>query len=140
MARLKFDLEIAFYFSQIVLFRPFLHALANDSSVTQEQTSRALICLKVASHALAEYEAMNLQGHLNSASWMSLYTLFLSVICLIFLIATQDGTRRPVEAWRKAEIGARLLTAASCPGLGSRQCLKVLKVFSEAREIIHTAV
>ncbi|KIX07569.1 uncharacterized protein Z518_02222 [Rhinocladiella mackenziei CBS 650.93] len=138
-ARLKYELEMSYYFGQIVLYRPFLHYLANMSeggSVTQQQSQRALICTKIASIVITRSEAMHAQGMLCSASWTSIYTLFLSVVCLTFLIATQSGTNRPIEAYRRAESGIRLLAATACPGMGSVQCLGVLKQL--VRRLSHT--
>ena len=123
---------MAYYFGQIVLYRPFLHYLANISqgtAATKQQSQRALICIKIASVVIARSEAMQAQGLLSSASWTSIYTLFLAIVCLTFLIATQRGTKSPIEAWRRAESGIRLLASTSCPDMGSSQCLGVLKVF-----------
>jgi len=60
--------------------------------------------------------------------WPSIYTIFLSVISLIFLIATQPGTLEPAEAYRKAETGIRILAATACENNGSERCLEILKV------------
>lgn len=119
-----------YYFSQLVLYRPFLHYLASmsESCTVTQQSHRALLCTKMASIVVTRTEAIHAQGMLHSASWTSTYTLFLSVVCLIFLIATQRGTKQPLEAWRRAECGIRLLASISCPGMGAAQCLLVLKV------------
>lgn len=50
------------------------------------------------------------------------------MVCLIFLIATREGTQQPIEAWRKAVSGIRLLASTKCHETCSKQCLEILKV------------
>ncbi|OAL31192.1 hypothetical protein AYO22_01225 [Fonsecaea multimorphosa] len=136
---LRYELEMAFYFARIVLYRPFLHYLARMSdggSVTQEQSRRALVCIRYASMAIDQSQAMWDRDLLHPASWTSIYTIFLSVVCLMFLIATQKGTKNPIEAWRNADRGIRLLASTSCLEQGSIQCLGVLKQL--VRRLSHT--
>lgn len=129
--RLKFELEMTSFFGKIVLYRPFLHYLAKSSDglpTAQKASQRALACIRIASTAITRAEAIQQLGLLPPASWTSIYTIFLSVACLIFLIATRDGPRSPIEAWRKAESGIRLLASTTCHETGSRQCLGILQV------------
>ncbi|KAK5021072.1 Gypsy retrotransposon integrase-like protein 1 [Exophiala sideris] len=128
--RLKYELEMASFFGKIILYRPFLHYLAKSSDclpAAQKASQRALACVKIASAAITRSEAIHQLGLLRPASWTSIYTTFLSVVCLVFLIATREGTHNPAEAWRKAVSGIRLLAATSCHETGSKQCLGILK-------------
>jgi hypothetical protein len=129
--RLKYELEMTSFFGKIVLYRPFLHYLAKSSDgrpTAQKASQRALACIRIASTAITRSEAIQQLGLLRPASWTSIYTTFLSVVCLVFLIATREGARNPIEAWRKAESGIRLLASTTCHETGSKQCLDILKV------------
>ncbi|KAK5298744.1 Gypsy retrotransposon integrase-like protein 1 [Exophiala xenobiotica] len=128
--RLKYELEMTSFFGKIVLYRPFLHYLAKSSDgrpTAQKASQRALACIRIASTAITRSEAIQQLGLLRPASWTSIYTTFLSVVCLVFLIATREGARNPIEAWRKAESGIRLLASTTCHETGSKQCLDILK-------------
>lgn len=119
------------FFGKIVLYRPFLHYLAKSSDgrpTAQKASQRALACIRIASTAITRSEAIQQLGLLRPASWTSIYTTFLSVVCLVFLIATREGTTNPIEAWRKAESGICLLASTTCHETGSKQCLGILKV------------
>ncbi|KAK5026965.1 Gypsy retrotransposon integrase-like protein 1 [Exophiala sideris] len=128
--RMKYELEITSFFGKLVLYRPFLHYLGKSSNgrpTSQRASQRALACIRIASTAITRSETIQELGLLRPASWTSVYTIFLSVVCLVFLIATREGTQRPVEAWRKAESGIRLLAATQCHETCSFQCLEILK-------------
>lgn len=122
---------MAFYFGQFVLYQPFLHYLiqmANGSAITRTQSLPALACIKVAATTIARADIMHQRGLLSPASWSTIYTLFLAVLCLLFLIATHNGTARPSEAWKKGELGIRLLAAMRCFDNGAARCLLIIKV------------
>ncbi|KIX08338.1 uncharacterized protein Z518_02994 [Rhinocladiella mackenziei CBS 650.93] len=138
-AILRHELEMAFYFGQLVLFQPFLHYLvqmANGTAITRTQSQHALACMKVAATTITRSEAMHQRGLLCPASWSTIYTLFLAVMCLLFLIATHNGTARPSEAWRKGELGIRLLAAMRCFDNGAVKCLLIIKML--IRRLSHT--
>ncbi|OAL32531.1 hypothetical protein AYO22_00553 [Fonsecaea multimorphosa] len=116
-AIMKFELEMAFYFGQFVLYQPFLHYLiqmADGAPITRTQSQHALACIKIAATTITRAEVMLQRGLLAPASWSVIYTLFLAVMCLLFLIATHNGTSRPSEAWKKGELGIRLLATMRC--------------------------
>lgn len=122
---------MAYNFGQIVLYWPFLHNLrkiADGEALSRSQSHHALACIKISSVTIGRSEEMMKRGWLCSASWMSIYSIFLSVVCLSFLIAAHNGTSKPEEAWRKARSGIRLLCAARCVDNGAAACLEILKV------------
>ena len=130
-SRLKYELEVAYFFGQIILYRPFLHYLsdlANGVPVDRRQSQRALTCIRVASVAITRSDFIFQRGWLHPASWMSLYTTFISVVCLFFLMATRKERDQPVEAWKKAQQGIRILAGTLCEDNGSSHCLHLLKV------------
>ena len=124
------------HFSRIVIYQPFLHYLrniANGATLCRSRSRYALVCIKISSITITRSEEMVKRGLLCSASWMSVYTIFLSVVCLVFLIAAHTGTSKPGEAWKKAKCGIRLLSAARCHDDGATACLRVLKVGNHFR-------
>ncbi|EXJ76711.1 uncharacterized protein A1O5_01219 [Cladophialophora psammophila CBS 110553] len=130
-AIMKFELEMAFYFGQFVLYQPFLHYLiqmADGVPISRTQSQHALACIKIAATTITRSEVMHQRGLLAPASWSVIYTLFLAVMCLLFLIATHNGTSRPSEAWKKGELGIKLLATMRCYDNGAVRCLWVIKV------------
>lgn len=122
---------MAYNFGQIVLYQPFLRNLrkiADGEVLSRIQSHHALACIKISSVTIGRSEEMMKRGWLCAASWMSIYSIFLSVVCLSFLIASHNGTSKPGEAWRKARSGIRLLCAVRCVDNGAAACLEILKV------------
>lgn len=127
---MKFALEMTFYFGQLVLYQPFLHYLipmAKGSAITKTQSEHALACIKVAGTTISRTDVMYQRGLLCPASWSTIYTLYLAVSSLLFLIATHPGTSRPSNAWKKSERGIRLLAAMRCYDNGAVKCLQIIK-------------
>ncbi|KAI1371804.1 hypothetical protein F4677DRAFT_449982 [Hypoxylon crocopeplum] len=108
------DLEMTYNFGHIILFRPLLHYLrimADGGSISVMQSYHALACIKIASSTIVRSHEMVKEGLLLTGLWTSIYTIFLSVMCLIFLIAAHRGTVRPSQAWQRAAVGIRLIAA-----------------------------
>jgi hypothetical protein len=136
---IKHELEMAYHFSQMLLFRPFLHYLrimADGGTITLTESQHALACIKVASTTIARSEVMMGKRNLPPASWMTLYSLFLSVMCLVFLIAAHHGTTQPSEAFKKAVTGIRVLASYRCVDHCAVACLNVLRII--VRQLSHT--
>src|ERR1700712_2532065 len=128
---MRYELEMAFYLGQFVLYQPFLHYLiqmANGLPIIRIQSQHALACIKIASTTISRSEIMHQRGLLAPASWSVIYTLFQAVMCLLFLIATHNGTSRPSEAWKKGELGIRLLATMRCFDNGAVRCIWIIKV------------
>ncbi|KAI2615021.1 hypothetical protein GGR54DRAFT_314933 [Hypoxylon sp. NC1633] len=124
------DLEMTYNFCHIILFRPLLHylrILAEGGSISVIQSYHALACIKIASSTIARSHDMIKEGLLLTGLWPSIYTIFLSVMCLIFLIAAHRGTERPSQAWQRAAVGTRLIAAFECEDDCSTNCVEVLK-------------
>ena len=128
---MRYELEMAFYLGQFVLYQPFLHYLiqmANGLPIIKIQSQHALACIKISSTTISRSDIMHQRGLLAPASWSVIYTLFQAVMCLLFLIATHNGTSRPSEAWKKGELGIRLLATMRCFDNGAVRCLWIIKV------------
>ncbi|KAJ9602912.1 Gypsy retrotransposon integrase-like protein 1 [Cladophialophora chaetospira] len=138
-AIMKYELEMSFYLGQFVLYQPFLHYLiqmANGMPIPRIQSQHALACIKIASTTITRSEIMHQRGLLAPASWSVIYTLYQAVMCLLFLIATHNGTSRPSEAWKKGELGIRLLATMRCFDNGAVRCLWIIKVGLSERALL----
>jgi hypothetical protein len=70
------------------------------------------------------------QGYLAPAAWQSVYTVFLSLVTLIFFLGTQHGNKEYAAVRQETETGIRILYKTSCQDIGSRRCLDVLRVLT----------
>lgn len=68
------------------------------------------------------------QGLIAPAAWQSIYTVFLSLVTLIFFLATKQGSKDYTAMQDDTEAGIRILASTSCQDIGSRKCLDVLRV------------
>jgi hypothetical protein len=128
---MKYELEMSYKFAQIVLFRPLLHYLivmADGGTISLMQSQHALACIKLASISIVQSEALLKRGELYPGSWVAVYTVFLSVMCLIYLIAAHNGTSQPSQAWQRAALGIRIIAACKCVNNCAAAGLQVLKV------------
>merc|ERR1711939_407140 len=74
--------------------------------------------MKIAGTTISRTDVMYQRGLLCPASWNTIYTLFLAVSSLLFLIATHPGTSRPSNAWKKVLFDVDQIVAATagiCP-------------------------
>ncbi len=127
----SYELDMFYHFGHIVLYRPFLHYLAkakSESPPDHQQLGYALQCVNAAQSAVSRSERVLLQGFLSPASWACAYTVFLSVICLVFFLASHSESRQAVMIRQAVESGIRILASTSCQDTGSRRCLDVIRV------------
>lgn len=143
----KHELELAFYWSQLMINFPFLHylrPLSEGQSLPESLSRPALTCLKVANNAIIRCSSFlqaqsNSEGQfslMNPSNWTHVYTIFLAVLALMFLISIHEGTSKPSEAWRKAENGIRILVAMRCDEGAASRCLAIIEEF--VRQLNHT--
>jgi len=134
----RHELELSFYWSQLLLYLPFLHylrPLADGQQVPESLSRPALTCLKIAVNTIVRCEALldglsdsdSYQYFMHPSNWACVYTVCLAVIALIFLISIHAGTSKPSEAWRKAETGIKILAALRCHEGGAGPCLSIIK-------------
>ena|SRR5271154_2217632 len=118
-------------FGHIILYRPFLHYLAKPKTAQQSdqrQLRCALACVKIARRTLTKSEAMQQHSFLSPASWFSVYTIFLSIVTLVFYLAAQGDQKESSDIQKAAEAGVRILAGSECQDIGSKRCLDVLRV------------
>ncbi|KAG8631967.1 hypothetical protein KVT40_001107 [Elsinoe batatas] len=135
----KAELEMTTHSCQLMLYMPFMHhaiSMANKTTISRTRSGRVLTCIKTASKAISFAETYQKQSLLEPSSWFQTYTIFLSVLTLVFLIASHKGTTRPGEAWKKAEQGIRLLAAMRCHDNGANKSLRVLRALVD--QLSHT--
>ncbi|KAK5070679.1 Gypsy retrotransposon integrase-like protein 1 [Exophiala xenobiotica] len=128
---IKYEIKICYYFAQIVLYRAFLHYLANeheDESVGQRQLSYARTCVEMAKKVVEVSIEHHKRGLLCPASWISVYTVFVGAVCLIFAYATRRKDTSAPETKTDIENAIRLLACTACTtDTGSVRCLEVLR-------------
>ena len=134
----SYELDMYYHFGHIVLYRPFLHYLAKakgdkgDNTPDHQQLGYALQCINAAQSAVSRSERVLLQGYLSPASWACAYTVFLSVVCLIFFLASHSESRQAAMIRQAVESGIRIMASTSCQDTGSRRCLDVIRVSRES--------
>ena len=102
--------------------------MAGGEALSPRRSQSALLCIKFSSITITRAEEMIKRKLLGPASWLSIYTILLSVVSLIFLIAAHKGTSMPSEAWKKALGGIQLLAALRCGDNVAAGALVVLRV------------
>lgn len=120
-----------YYFAQIVLYRAFLHYLAkpqDDKSCGQRELNYAMTCVTMAKKVVEISVEHQRKGLLCPASWPSVYTVFISVVCLVFAYATRNENAQDDEMRKDIEDGIRLLACTACTtDTGSVRCLEILR-------------
>jgi hypothetical protein len=137
LLRTLYELEMAHNLGHILLYRPFLHYLArpgNQAPPDTRQLRCASACIKTSRQTITRSHEMLQQGYLAPAAWQPVYTIFLSIVALIFYLATQKGSQDYHEVELEAQTGIRILASTSCQDIGSRRCLDVLKVLARRLE------
>lgn len=123
---------MAYIQSQLILYRVFLHYLRkspNGTSSDKRAIGYANLCGKYAFRAIAVSMDHQRQGLLCPASWHSLYTIFLAIVCLLFAHASLNEGQHEKKAHGDIINGIRLLASTACTDdTGSVRCLNILKV------------
>jgi hypothetical protein len=126
-------------FAQLILYRPFLpylRIMAEGKAIPLAQSRHALACIKLASTTILRLDQSVSATPEAALSWDTTYTLFLAIMCLVFLISAHNGTAHPSEAWQRCEVGIRLLTRNACMSNGAATCLRMLE--EVVRQLNHT--
>lgn len=127
----KYEVQICYHFAQILIYRAFLHYLAKQheaASINQCQLSYAQNCVGTAKKVVELSIEHQRKGLLCPASWPAVYTVFISVVCLVFAYATRPHDADDGEIKRDIENGIRLLGCTACStDTGSVRCLEILR-------------
>ncbi|EXJ93433.1 hypothetical protein A1O1_01825 [Capronia coronata CBS 617.96] len=133
LSSIVYELEMVHNFGHILLYRPFLHYLArtkSDNPPDPRLLRCATACIKISRFTISRSDAMLKQGFLAPAAWQSVYTVFLSLVTLVFFLATQHGNKEYAAIQKDTECGIRILASTSCLDIGSRKCLEVLRILT----------
>lgn len=131
-SRTNFDLRMTLAFTRILLYKPFLHYLARrndgDDGGSPSKMRLAYACITAAQQAI-HHSYKTLGGSLlGQASWPAIYTVFMSITCLVFFLATRPVDAQHDEIQKDAEAGIHVLASAICQGTGGSRCLDVIAV------------
>lgn len=142
----KHGLMTTFWWAELTIYSPFLNylqPLADGQPVPPNFSEPALRCLKTATNTINACEGM-LRSRADSVLYLrimcptnvsTVIALFMSTLTLIFLICVHKVTKPPGEAWRRAEMGIRLLEALRCDAGGAGQCIAIIREF--VRQLNH---
>jgi hypothetical protein len=132
--RARRDLDMMYNLCQIILFRPHLHYIREmyaGKPVSVAESYYALACIRVSSSTIALAQEPHDQPTLSlTESWSTIYTIFSSVVCLVFLVAAHPATTLPSVAWQRACVGVRFITSNRRPDNISTICLEILKMIT----------
>ncbi|KAK5191651.1 Gypsy retrotransposon integrase-like protein 1 [Exophiala xenobiotica] len=133
LSSVVYELEMVHNFGHMILYRPFLHYLAR-TTVNQPPDQRllrcAMSCVRISRNTISRSAEMLRGGFLAPAAWQSVYTIFLSLVSLIFFLATQHGNPECEAIQKESEEGIRILAKTACQDIGSRRCLDVVRVLT----------
>jgi hypothetical protein len=121
------ELEITYHLGQIILFRPHLYYIRDmyaGQTVSLADSHYALMCIKAASSVVLLAESL---GSLKD-SWLTVHSVFSSVMCLVFLVAAHPATTLPSVAWQRACRGVKIIAANRCADNASTVSFEILKV------------
>ncbi|KAK5056635.1 hypothetical protein LTR84_012167 [Exophiala bonariae] len=130
MSSILYEMEMVHNVGHIILYRPYLHYLTktkDENPPDPRLLKCATSCVKISRFTIIRSEEMFSQGFLEPAAWHSTYILFLSIVALIYFLATQHGNREYMAIQKEAERGIRLLHGTCCQHTGSRKFLVALK-------------
>jgi hypothetical protein len=125
--RILKELEITYHLGQIILFRPHLYYIRDmyaGQTVSLADSHYALMCIKAASSVVLLAESL---GSLKD-SWLTVHSVFSSVMCLVFLVAAHPATTLPSVAWQRACRGVKIIAANRCADNASTVSFEILKV------------
>lgn len=72
--------------------------MAEGKAIPLSHSRHALTYIKLASMTITRLQSNVLAMPDVLLSWDTMYTLFLAIICLVFLISAHNGTSHPSEA------------------------------------------
>uniref|UniRef100_A0A060SZM7 ARAD1C01848p n=1 Tax=Blastobotrys adeninivorans TaxID=409370 RepID=A0A060SZM7_BLAAD len=106
-------LSLTYCYTQIILYRPFIHYCSPN--LRGEGNNRARLlgfkCINVARRAIHLADDLVSKKLLNGAYWFSVYTIFFSVACLVYYIHENSfaDPGRCAELSKDAELGRNTL-------------------------------
>jgi hypothetical protein len=142
---------ICIRWAQLVLYRPFIHCLTLEEDkvdAAKNQRGYAIKCVNVAKEVIKASYNYDRDGLLCPASWPSVYTIFLSIICLVIAQASADRKSKDQHAKDSAEddklrqyieSGITMLARTACTAdTGSVRCLELVRrLLEKTNQSVH---
>jgi len=127
-------LRMAFAHAQLLLYRPFLHYVAqpsqNQPAVDQRAFACASACISVSRNIIHVTAEMKKRGLLVGAYWFSMYTTFFAIMSILYFILENPTSPTSSELFRDAAEGKRLLEYFAKRSMAADRCSETLKVLS----------
>jgi hypothetical protein len=134
---------MAFAHAQLLLYRPFLHYVAqphqNQPTVDQRAFACASACISVSRNIIHITAEMKKRGLLVGAYWFSMYTTFFAIMSLLYFILENPSSQTSSELFRDAAEGKQLLEYFAKRSMAADRCSETLKVVIQAHLLPFTA-
>lgn len=134
IARVQQMLRMAFGHAQLLLYRPFLHYVAqtnNEKPVDQRAFACASACVSVSRNIIHISTEMRRKGVLAGAYWFSMYTTFFAIVSILYFVLENPTNPTSFELLRDAVEGKDVLTYFSTRSMAADRCSIALKSMFE---------
>lgn len=124
-------LRLAYAHVQMMLYRPFLHYVAQGidaAKVNKRSYACAAACVSVARNIVHITAEMNRRGLLIGSHWFVMYTSYFSILSLVFFVLENPRSRTGKEIMRDAIEGRDVLLSLAKRSLAADRCSHSLKV------------
>lgn len=123
---------MSFAHAQLLLYRPFLHYVAqphqDKPTVDQRAFACASACISVSRNIIHITAEMKRQRMLGGAYWFSMYTTFFAIISILYFILENPASLTSVELFKDAVEGKQLLEHFAKRSIAADRCSDTLKV------------
>ncbi|ETN41010.1 uncharacterized protein HMPREF1541_02943 [Cyphellophora europaea CBS 101466] len=130
----KYELEMLYNFSCLVLWRPSLLDLCNKVNMgkafdlASSEVTFAGACIRSASATTSRSRELAQNGSLSPVSWPAIYTIFLSCVFLTALLPLDDLASGLDDMYRPLTEGLKLLVECRCGDAIASSSFQVLKM------------
>lgn len=135
-------LRMAFGHAQLLLYRPFLHYVAqnnNDKPVDQRAFACASACVSVSRNIIHISTEMRKKGVLAGAYWFSMYTTFFAIVSILYFVLENSTSPTSFELLRDAVEGKEVLAYFSTRSMAADRCSMALKVSIRQKNIFQNS-
>jgi hypothetical protein len=127
--RIQQLLRLTYAYAQVMLYRPFLHFVANDKR-KELKDKRAYACaasfINVSRNIIHIQTHMQQKGLLNGGYWFSMYTAFFSILALVYYAAENPDSDTTHALMRDALQGKEVLSALAAHSMAADRCSATL--------------
>lgn len=124
-------MRLAYAFAQVLLYRPFLHFVANEKR-SKQIDQRAYTCaasyVNVARNIIHLCSQMKRDGLLNGAFWFIMYTTFFSILSLVYFAAENPENATTEAIMKDALEGKEVLASLAKRSMAADRCTATLDV------------